>query len=215
MNPEIKKALVMLAAYYEKVLSPEQIEIYSNQLAESLSAEETLQACKMYIAEPANEFFPRPLSKLIHLIKKPVSNEDQSSQISALLIKAVQDFGSRWTNGTFGQYHYQHGTDWGKAFEGRLEGKKHFYEQWDHAAISVFGQIGLTVVNRYGGWERFCENVDSSHDGVIRAQVKNLATSLLNTVEKTGSFEVPLSLSPSKDSVLIGNVIEMKIKELK
>jgi hypothetical protein len=210
MNPEIKKALVMLAAYYEKVLSSEQLEVYTNQLAENLTPQEMNLACKMYIAEPTNEFFPRPVSKLIHLIKKPVSNEDQATQIAALLIKAVVDHGYRWNVGSWCICTLDGVKDCRKTFQG----KDTIYLEWEHAALSVFGRVGLTIVNRYGGWERFCENVNSSHDGVIRAQIKNLATSLLNTVEKTGSFEVPLSLNPSKESVLIGNVLEMKIKTL-
>jgi hypothetical protein len=210
MNPEIKKALVMLAAYYEKVLSPEQIEIYSNQLAESLTAEETLQACKMYINEPANEFFPRPLSKLIHLIKKPVSNEDQATNLASKILQAVIDHGYRWNVGSWRNTTLDGVTDIRKTFQGSDQ----LYLQWDHAALSVFGPLGIIIIDRFGGWESFCELVRNSPDGVIRAQIKTLALSLMNTNDKTGSFEIPLiSSGPVKG---LENLIQLaNIKTIK
>jgi hypothetical protein len=213
MNPEIKKALVMLAAYYEKVLSPEQIEIYSNQLAENLTPEETLQACKMYIAEPANEFFPRPVSKLIALIKKPVSNEDQAANIASAIMNAYVDHGYRWNVPTHGHIKHEDGLiELGQYFKG----KDTNYLQWDHAALSVFGPVGLEIVNRYGGWTSFCEIAKDTLDGVIRAQIKTLALSLMNTHERTGSFG--LSLSPSGSVPLLSgqNLIQLaNIKTIK
>lgn len=213
MNPEIKKALVMLAAYYEKVLSPEQIEIYSNQLSEFLTPGETALACKLYINEPKNEFFPRPLSKLIQLVKKPVTNEDQAANLTSEILKAVLDHGYRWTKPTHGFVKREDGLiELGQYFKGR-DTK---YYSWDHAALSVFGPVGLEIVKKYGGWEILCEKVNESPDGVIRAQIKTLALSLMNTHERTGSFG--LSLSPSGSAPLLSgqNLIQLaNIKTIK
>lgn len=210
---EIKKALVMLAAYYEKVLSPEQIEIYSNQLSESLTPEEVKVACKLYIDEPKNEFFPRPVSKLIQLVKKPVTNEDQAANIASEIMNAYVNHGYRWNTPTHGYIKRDDGViELGQYFKG----KDTNYFQWDHAALSVFGPVGLEVVNRYGGWTSFCEIAKETLDGVIRAQIKTLALSLMNTHERTGSFG--LSLSPSQPVPLVSgqNLIQLaNIKTIK
>lgn len=172
----ISTLIIKLAAYYEKILTDDQVEIYANQLAESLTPEETALACKKYIDNPANEFFPRPVSKLIYLVKKPVSNEDMAQNITGLLMAAVRAYGPHWASG-----HAQSG-------EMIYAGKDQAYKTWENAALSVFGQVGLVAVQRYGGWLNFCQNVYESPEGVVRAQVKNLTTSLQNIKEQTGSY---------------------------
>lgn len=176
MIDQIKINLVKLAAYYEKTLTSEQIGLYSNQLAESMTDQEVAIACKKYIDNPANEFFPRPVSKLIYLVKKPVSNEDMAQNITGLLMEAVRAYGPHWASG-----HYQNGAP-------VFAGKDQAYTTWENAALSVFGQVGLVAVQRYGGWLNFCQNVYESPEGVVRAQVKNLTTSLQNIKEQTGSY---------------------------
>ncbi len=175
----IKINLVKLAAYYEKTLTPEQILIYSNQLSENLTDVECDLACKLYINNPANEFFPRPVSKLIYLVKKPVSHEDMAQNITSLLLEAERKFGCHWAEG-----HFVGG-------ECVFQGKEMNYGTFAEAALSVFGEVALTVVNRYGGWKAFCEVIYQSPDGVIRAQVAKLTTSLQNIKEKTGSYGAP------------------------
>lgn len=91
-----KVMLVKLAAYYEKTLTDDQIEIYSEQLFEHLTNQELSIACKKYIENAANEFFPRPVSKLIALIKKPIDENDQAVQAASLVLEAVSRFG--WPN---------------------------------------------------------------------------------------------------------------------
>lgn len=89
-----KKSLVVkLAAYYEKTLSDEQIQMYSAQLEEYLTDEECSIACKKYIDNSANEFFPRPISKLIAIIKKPISIEDDSLDLVTRITDSVSKYG--------------------------------------------------------------------------------------------------------------------------
>jgi len=174
---DFKLAIIKLAAYYEKDLSDEQILMYSEQLSGSLNIEELKAAIKFYIDDPKNEFFPRPVSKLISIIKSPVSAEDVSQNISSLLMAAEKKYGVHWASGFMqdGEIVYQ--------------GKDCAFQNWRHAAVSVFGPTGLQVVDRYGGWKEFCVNIYESPDGVVRAQVKNLATSLQNIMTKTGSYD--------------------------
>lgn len=93
---ETKKMLVKLASYYEKTLSPEQINIYAEQLHGALNHQEMSHACKLYIDDPKNEFFPRPISKLIQLIKTPVSENDVAVDVASRVLEAVSRFG--WAN---------------------------------------------------------------------------------------------------------------------
>lgn len=88
-----KKTLVKLAAYYEKILTPEQIDIYSKQLFEYLTIEELTLACKNYIDNPKNEYFPRPISKLIALVKSPIQGDDFAVEIASRVVEAVSRYG--------------------------------------------------------------------------------------------------------------------------
>lgn len=194
MMPSIKESIVKLAAYYEKVLSVEQIQIYSEQISRMLTDSETQIACSLYIDDPKNEFFPRPVSKLIYLIKKPVANEDISQNLSSILMEAERKYGVHWIEG-----HFQSG-------ETIFTGKDMSYRDWKDAARSVFGDLGLRVVDRYGGWKEFCKNIYESPDGVVRSQIKNLTNSLQNIQEKTGSYDA-LSHSESSNVIqLLGNI---------
>ena len=177
MSTAIKTHLVKLAAYYEKNLSDEQIMIYSNQITENLTDDECAWACKLYISDPKNEFFPKPVSKLIALIRTPLSSEDVSQNITSLLLQAERKYGIHWSEGYF------------QGGETIYQGKDISYKTWRAAAISVFGETGLKLVDRYGGWKEFCINVYDSPDGVVRAQVAKAITSLQNTIQKTGDYD--------------------------
>lgn len=195
MSQVIKVELIKLAAYYEKILTDEQLSIYSEQLNQALSEVECAQACRLYINDPKNEFFPRPVSKLIALIQAPLSNEDVAQNVSSLLMQAERKFGVHWTEG-----HLQAG-------ETIFAGKDISYRSWRDAAKSMFGETGLQIVDRYGGWKEFCVNVYDSPDGVVRAQIKNLAASLQNTKQRTGSFDaLPASGSGAQVHQLFQNI---------
>ena len=207
----IKINLVKLASYYEKTLTPEQIAIYSEQLSESLTDAEASLACKLYINDPNNEFFPRPVSKLIYLVKKPVSSEDMAQNITSLLMEAERKYGVHWAEGFF--------QDGEKIYQG----KDICYKNWADAALSVFGEVGLTAVNRYGGWVNLCQTIYDSPDGVVRAQFRGLTTSLQNIKEKTGSYDsLPsigrrdpdLQISDSRNEQ-VGRLLELFNKDKK
>jgi predicted Zn-dependent protease len=192
---------VKLAAYYEKQLSAEQVNIYSEQLSQNLTDVECAYACRLYINDPKNEFFPRPVSKLIALIKSPVSAEDIGQNVSSKLLEAERSFGIHWADG-----HFQNGR-------AVYQGKDCAYESWRHAALSVFGATGLQVVDRYGGWKEFCMNVYESPDGVVRAQIKNLAIALNNIATKTGSYDSILDPRLNSGLTSAGNILNFERKK--
>jgi hypothetical protein len=208
MTPQIKLALLELAAYYEKDLSDEQLKLYGNQLSESLTVEEMYQAMSRYINDPTNEFFPRPVSKLIALVKTPVSNTDVALQATALVFQAHEKFKEVWSEG-----HFVNGE---KAYQG----KDCLYTEWKHAAISFFGwelgEVILKVVERYGGWKHLAMQIQEGPEGVVRSQVQKLTDSLLNIKSKTGSFDhLGISGSYSQQIPQAGKILDyLKIKEV-
>lgn len=195
MSSAIKTSIIKLAAYYEKNLTDEQILIYSNQISENLTDDECAIACKLYINDPKNEFFPRPVSKLIALIRTPLSTEDVSQNITSLLLQAERKFGIHWDEGYF------------QGGETIFKGKDISYTTWKAAAISVFGETGLKLVDRYGGWKEFCINLYESPDGVVRAQISKAITSLQNTIQKTGDYDaLPQGNTEAQVIQLIKNI---------
>lgn len=42
-------------------------------------------------------------------------------------------------------------------------------------AKNYIGELGWEVVKRFGGWTRLCETLDSENEGMIRAQMRELA----------------------------------------
>ncbi len=202
MSSEFKVALLGLAAYYDKPLTDQQIIMYSDQVSRLLSVDEMKLAAKLYIDDPKNEFFPRPVSKLVELIRKPVSTEDLSQNVVSLLLQAERKFGVHWTDGYF------------QGGETLFTGKQYSYRTWAEAAISFFGEVGLQIVDRYGGWKNFCMTIYESPDGVIRAQVKNLTTSLQNSKERVGNFDALPNYSRSNNGLTsMGQLIEMRKNE--
>lgn len=169
--------LTQLAAYYEKILSDEQILMYVEDLA-ALTDEETITACKIYRSIPENTYFPRPMAKLVQLIKKPISTEDAAEDIASIMLKAVSDYGYTWADGTFK-------ADYGMVYKGRDV----YYLCWEYAAETVMGKEAVEIARRYGGWKLFCQTVNESPDGVIRAQIARLAKSLINNSEVRSQFE--------------------------
>jgi hypothetical protein len=130
-----KIMLVKLAAYYEKTLSSEQIQMYSEQLEEHLTDEACSIACKKYIDNSANEFFPRPISKLIAIIKTPVSLDDDAQEIASKIINAVSKFG--WNNYEDAKnYIGERGFDVVKRFGG-----------WQYVCQELGQNIQLTTFN--------------------------------------------------------------------
>lgn len=162
----MKKLLLKLAAYYGHDLTAAQLEVYADQLSRHLNEVEVNQAMQAYIDDPTNEFFPRPISKLIALVKAPVSQVDLSQQAAALIKQAVIDKQSAWTQG----YYWGRHPDSGEHvfyFEGRNQN----FWTWREAAENYLGSLGLAMVDHMGGWHKVCERFNESPDTVVWPQL--------------------------------------------
>jgi hypothetical protein len=204
------EAVIYLAARLKKQLPDLSVKADAEAASKKLSLEQFIQACEMYLDSGA-EFYPNNIQKVLELVLKPVSNQYRANHVAALLLKAITDYGADWTKGTYKTYNIGNGDEFGPTYAGILNGARNYFLSWEHAALSVFGHEGLIVVNRYGGWSRFCEIAQQSPDGVIRKQSTDLAHSLMNTKERTGAYNIPL-VGPASPEVT--NILNFKIKEI-
>jgi hypothetical protein len=96
MSAEYKLKILELAAFYEKTLTDEQVRVYSEFLAQRMSIHELTHAIALYCDDATNEFFPRPISKLVALIHSPIDDESVAKESAARIVAAIPKFG--WCN---------------------------------------------------------------------------------------------------------------------
>lgn len=190
-----KIALLKLAAYYEKALTDEQIRIYSEQLSQSLTELEVAQSISMYVDNPENEFFPRPVSKLIALIKRPIAKDDQAQNLADLLRMAISKHGQHWEDG-----HFMGGE---RVYAGRTCS----YPHWSWAAVSEFGGVGLEIVKRNGGWMNFCNSYFTQPEGVFKKQLRDAASTVIELSEK-GLLQDPQLITATPINGLLSGIIK-------
>jgi hypothetical protein len=196
-------AVLRLAVHFGKELSDTKVLNDADFVKQQLSLEDFLKAIALYCRDSNNKFYPNNIQQVIDMVKKPVKNEDIAANIASEILKAVSNHGYTWARGSWGPCIIDGVT----RVERFFKGKDISYLQWEHAALSVFGPVGITIVRKYGGWESFCNTVNESQDGVVRAQITKLASSLLNTQDRTGSFDIPLISGES--SPLLGTIIQL------
>jgi hypothetical protein len=92
MKSEIIKLVFTLGEYYDKRLTPEQLEMYSQDLS-VLSPEELRDAILKYRADGRNDRFPLP-AKLISIIRPVETELDLGNDVASRIIGAVSRFGS-------------------------------------------------------------------------------------------------------------------------
>lgn len=197
-----QKLLIKLAAYYGYDLTKTQLEVYADQLSRYLSETELNQAMKKYIDDPQNEFFPKPVSKLIALIRKPIDNKDQAQNVVNLIKQAVVNHQSPWVDGYFDGWN-QDGTP-KKVFYNKNHQE---FETWRAAAASEIGELGLTMVEQLGGWKRVCERFNAEPEGVVIGQLVKNAESIMNIAEAGKLGEAPAL--PSLEKPLL-NLVQIK-----
>lgn len=194
MNPAYKVSLLNLSAYYDKVLTDQQIKIYADQLAEFLTPEELTAAVKIYINDPQNEFFPRPISKLISLIKEPLKPIDLTQQAAGLIKQAVVQKQSAWPTGYFWGKHPDSGED---LFY--FEGKTKTFWTWREAAEDYFGSLGLAMIDHLGGWQRVCEMFNTTQESVVWAQLLKAGESVIAIYKHERQNTLPELPAKSKE----------------
>lgn len=181
-----KIALLNLAAYYDKVLTDTQLQVYSEQLASALTEAEAQASINLYVNNPQNEFFPKPVSKLIALVKKPVETKDQAQQVTNLIRKAVANHQSTWVQGYFDSY-----DDDRNPVLTFYNDQNECFNNWRDAARSELGELGLAIVDQLGGWKAVCEKANAEPDGVFTAQTTKTAESVIAIAEVGKLFTAP------------------------
>jgi hypothetical protein len=88
---EIAKIVLLLAEYYNKILSPNQIKMYVEDLSD-LSPDELLSAVHEYRNKPENEWFPFP-AKLKALARPTITDEQNSIDAVSRIIQAIGKYG--------------------------------------------------------------------------------------------------------------------------
>jgi len=192
-----KLAILKLAAYYDKVLTDQQIQIYSDQLAEYLTEDEANASVKLYIDQPLNDFFPRPVSKLIALIKPPVTDKDESQNLLDLLIQAIRKHGQYWSDGVT----LSDGNLW-------FFGKNQYFKTWTLAAQDEIGTLGIEVIKRNGSWLNFCMSYFDQPEGVFKKQAKDSIETTVRLARNNQLGHVPQIDGGSGAKVL--SMIKMK-----
>lgn len=90
---EIKKLLIQLAAFYGFDMTDVQLKLWAEFLSRRVTPAELATACEAYCDDPKNEFFPRPVSKLVALAHPQLSDEDTARDVAARIIGAIRRFG--------------------------------------------------------------------------------------------------------------------------
>lgn len=90
---EYKQGLLWLAAFYTYKIPQEQLTPFANWLAVRMSIDELMFAVNRYAEDPKNEYFPRPISKLMGYRRPTLSDDDMSVDIATRILGAVRKFG--------------------------------------------------------------------------------------------------------------------------
>lgn len=96
MTNEFKIKLIELAAFYEKSLTDEQLKVYAQYLIQRITISEFAIAIGKYCDDSKNEFFPRPISKLVALVHEPVDDDAQARDAAGRIVHAISKYG--WCN---------------------------------------------------------------------------------------------------------------------
>lgn len=88
---EIKALLVMLAEYYQKTLTDNQVRMYAEDLSE-FPFEEVSRAMDSYRKNPNNKFFPIP-AQLVEIMRPGVDDQSEAVEVSGRIWEAIGKFG--------------------------------------------------------------------------------------------------------------------------
>lgn len=179
MNPriEVGKIVIGLAEYYEKQITPSQLDMYVDDLME-IDPPDLLQAIRIYRKDPKNDKFPLP-GKLIGMIRLP--DDQKARDAVARIMTAIARIGN--------------------------------YRTAD--AQAFVGELGWEVVKLQGGWEDVCKGITDDNKGILQAQWRELAISLLNKHRLGLTNEAPtLEFRPKKTGSLenLGSMIQLPTK---
>lgn len=79
------------------------------------------------------------------------------------------------------------------------------------SAKEFIGSLGWETVQRFGGWKSLCENLTGQNEGILRAQLRELAI-VVSKKSKRGELELVPSL-PTPEAKEISGLITATMKD--
>ena len=180
MNPKDKflSRLAVLAQLCPGfLLSKEVVAIYDQELS-TLGYDRASFALESIIkTRRSRDSFPS-IAEIREVIEPKVEPRCQAVDVAARILGAVRKHGLYWTSGftSSGQRYF-------RGAETRL------LPTWRAAAESEFGELGLMIVSRMGGWTATCEFSENSDPTVFQAQLRDLSISIQNQA-KAGTLHL-------------------------
>jgi len=150
-----EERVVQLAIILERVLTKEQVVVYSGLARKKLSFDEFNKSTNIYLEKnlstrPANELFAVTISKIIDIAKPKESREDFARLGAQKIITAIRRYG-------------------------RSNPKD---------ARKFMGEVEWDFVSRRGGWETLCLETRERDIPILNAQLRDGLGSLHNRIEK-------------------------------
>jgi hypothetical protein len=93
---DFEQRLIELAFFYGHDATDDQIRVWAQFLVERITLDQLNIAIKAYCEDSSNEWFPRPMAKLVDLIHPKVNADSQAKLIAGRVVEAVSKFG--WIN---------------------------------------------------------------------------------------------------------------------
>lgn len=146
MNEDEKKIITLIvgmASYYQASLSDEAVKMYAADF-EGYSFEALSAAYKEYRNDPKNKFSPLP-SQIKEIINPKVDNRGAAADLAQRIIAAAN----------------KHDNWWAK------------YDTFQSEFMAELGEVAWNVVQKRGGWWRFCDQYFDSDQTAFSAQLRD------------------------------------------
>ena len=171
LKEKLGEIIFALGEYYNKPLTADQIDMYSEDLL-VLSPEELTFAVKKYRTIESNTFFPLPAALIALVRPKENTDLDIAREVSARIIESVSRFGSY-----------------------RIKDAKKY-----------IGELGWKVVERQGGWNTVCSELNEDNKATRQAQMRDLTLSIMK-MSLNGTLDVPIGLPQAPMQKQIGSLV--------
>lgn len=182
----LKKILIVTAAYYGKELSDEVVRLQVGDL-QDLDYDRVVRGFESFRRDPKNKFAPLPAD--IRALADPAESEvDVGRDTAVRLIAALA----------------KHGADWARGYLAggmrNFDGGGQRWLTWGEAAKAEIGEIGLAIVARYNGWSQFHSTYNYAQATSMQAQLRDLASSIAKATDRgaAASTSLPAPARPAR-----------------
>lgn len=197
---EVAKALFLTTKYYGKELDREIMSMMLDDL-DAYSCASVLGALDAYRKNPRNRSAPLP-AHLIEIMSPAPESRDVANEIAQDILRCVRRHGRNWQS-----LCYRGGFE---SYDGK--GGRSF-PTWSEAAVSEFGELGLEVVRRRGGWGFVCDDADHMDNAAFIAQLRDQIQSAV-TLARQGVRSSDLALPPASGDTKVLQLIAAASRNL-